>query len=184
MVVSAPVSDTPLSHQQLQPVSDDITMSDAPQSPAKHLIGQVNSSTKVRLVPCTEAPSITSSDVIVWLNRSPQPNGTKDLLPTSDPRAPTPLVNRSQIPYASETQASQDNINTWARKIQASIDRKLKTHTSPSYTEDGTPRVKIHDSVFQRGDDLHKDFVIGVFMGKTPSFGHIQSVLTDIWDRT
>lgn len=80
-------------------------------------------------------------------------------------------------------QASQENINTWAAKLQNSLDRKIKNHVSPTLTSEGIPRVKIPDSVFQRGAELHKDFVLGVFMGKAPSYGHIQSILSHIWDR-
>lgn len=86
-----------------------------------------------------------------------------------------------QAPTAAEV--SQDNINTWAAKLQNSTDRKLKNHSSPSLSPDGIPRVKIPDSVFQRDADIHRDFIFGVFMGKTPSYGHIQSVLSHIWGR-
>lgn len=78
---------------------------------------------------------------------------------------------------------AQKNIDTWARRFKASTDRSLKRMAAPSLTPEGVPRVKIPDSVFIRGAEIHKDFVIGIFMGKTPSFGHIQSVLSHVWGK-
>ncbi|KAJ4875844.1 Uncharacterized protein Rs2_40862 [Raphanus sativus] len=71
----------------------------------------------------------------------------------------------------------------WAKSLQQSTDKKLKKVANPRFSADGTPRIKIPDSVFQKGADLHQDFVIGVFLGKTPAFAQIQSVLSHIWGR-
>ncbi|CAH2079702.1 unnamed protein product [Thlaspi arvense] len=79
--------------------------------------------------------------------------------------------------------SSQAETSSWAARMQASLDKKLKKFSNPSLSPDGIPRVKILVSVFQRGADLHQDFILGIFMGKTPSFGHIQSVLTHIWGK-
>lgn len=104
-------------------------------------------------------------------------------MPHRVPTCSAPTGPPTQSTTDDPTLASQQNTNSWAAKMQASLDRKLKNHTSPSLTPYGIPRVKIPNFVFHRGADLHMDFVLGVFMGKTPSYGHIQSVLTRIWGR-
>lgn len=47
----------------------------------------------------------------------------------------------------------------------------------------GKPRIKISDEVFRRGVDLHKEYIVGYFLEKPPSYHLIQSVLTHIWGR-
>lgn len=88
----------------------------------------------------------------------------------------------NQIPNVASTTPSPEvpqsphaNVANWAAKLRAAVDKKLKKFTNPIFSAEGVPRVKIPDSVFQRGVDLHKDFVIGVFMGRTPSFCHINA---------
>ncbi|CAH2080096.1 unnamed protein product [Thlaspi arvense] len=112
---------------------------------------------------------------------------SKDLL-----QAPPPVLQTQedsiQLPTSpqysqDELKSSQENVNSWAAKLQQSVDRALKKTSSSLLTLAGVPRIKIPDFVFKRGADLHHDFVLGIFMGKTPSFGRIQSVLTHIWGR-
>ncbi|KAH0852316.1 hypothetical protein HID58_090877 [Brassica napus] len=71
----------------------------------------------------------------------------------------------------------------WAKNLQQSTDISLKKIANPCFSAEEKPRIKIPDSVFQKGADLHQDFIIGVFLGKTPAFAQIQSVLTHIWGR-
>lgn len=37
--------------------------------------------------------------------------------------------------------------------------------------------------MFNRGAEAHKDFVLGVFTGKSPSYNLIQSVFSSVWGR-
>lgn len=41
--------------------------------------------------------------------------------------------------------------------------------------------MKIHDAIFIRDDELHKDFIVIYLHGRTPTFGQIQTVL--IWGK-
>lgn len=47
----------------------------------------------------------------------------------------------------------------------------------------GRPRVLIPDSVFQKGAELHKDFIICYFNGRAPLFNQIQSVFNHLWGK-
>lgn len=121
------------------------------------------------LIPSMEEPSITSNAVIAGLNAHLPPVDT-----------PTPKVLFSNL---NTNRPAQANVKTWASKFQVSIDRSLKRLLPISYSPEGVPRVLIPDEVFHRGVELHKDFVVGIFMGITPSLGHIQKVLSHIWGR-
>lgn len=181
-----PDNNTTKSSQGVTQVLDDIIMREASQSPIQLSSGS-DATTNINpsLIPYTEAASITSNAVIAGLNKQPIPPSTTEAssLNSHVGNLPNGLTLAQPPHQPTPAQASQSNINTWAEKIQNSTDRKLKNHASPSLSPDGIPRVKIPDSVFQRGADAHKDFVLGVFLGKTPYFGHIQSVLTHIWGR-
>ncbi|CAH2035801.1 unnamed protein product [Thlaspi arvense] len=123
-----------------------------------------------------EAHDVVATDVPTFTDVVPgcasQPLSSPDL---ADPtHSGSDLVSNS---------GGTGNVNTWAAKLQQSVDRALEKTSSPALTPAGVPRIKIPDSVFKRGADLHHDFVLDIFMGKTPSFGCIQSVLTHIWGR-
>ncbi|XP_013624270.1 PREDICTED: uncharacterized protein LOC106330329 [Brassica oleracea var. oleracea] len=62
-------------------------------------------------------------------------------------------------------------------------DRSLERLAPVTFSSAGISQVKIPDEVFNRGAEAHKDFVLGVFTGKTPSYSQIQSVLTHIWGK-
>ncbi|RID72375.1 hypothetical protein BRARA_C04269 [Brassica rapa] len=72
---------------------------------------------------------------------------------------------------------------TYAGKAKMGTDRSLKRLAPLVFSPEGIPQVKIPDEVFNRGAEAHKDFVIGVFTGKTPSYSQIQSVLSHIWGK-
>ncbi|KAH0928284.1 hypothetical protein HID58_014011 [Brassica napus] len=107
------------------------------------------------------------------------PSDLSSFPPLSQP-PPSPLPNTSnQQPNTSPPPLPEN----WAKNLQKSTDKTLKKVSNPTFTPEGIPRIKIPDSVFKKGADLHQDFILGVFLGKTPSFSHIQSVLTHIWGR-
>lgn len=59
----------------------------------------------------------------------------------------------------------------------------MKSVTTPIISANGVPRVKVHDAVFARGADVHKEFFVGYFLGKPPPVGLIQSVINHMWGR-
>ncbi|KAJ0256894.1 hypothetical protein HA466_0078550 [Hirschfeldia incana] len=48
---------------------------------------------------------------------------------------------------------------------------------------EGVPRVKIPNSVFERGAKAHSDYIVGIFYGNAPSYGKIWGVLNYLWGR-
>lgn len=72
---------------------------------------------------------------------------------------------------------------SWADKAKLGTDRSLEKLATPILSPEGIPQIRVPDAVFQRGAEAHKDYVIGVFTGKPPSYSQIQSVLAHIWGR-
>lgn len=105
--------------------------------------------TQTRLKPCTEPVSITSNVVIAGLNAELESTGhsNKNMPNSTIP----PPASAYIIPEPTAAKASQENINNLAYRLQKSVDRKLKTFSSPSLCPLGVPRFKILDSIFQRG---------------------------------
>ncbi|KAF2603712.1 hypothetical protein F2Q70_00026719 [Brassica cretica] len=68
-------------------------------------------------------------------------------------------------------------------KIRKSEDKSLRRLAPATFSETGRPRMLIPDSVFQKGAELHKDFIICYFNGRPPPFNHIQSVLNHLWGK-
>lgn len=70
-----------------------------------------------------------------------------------------------------------------AEKIRKSVDKSLRRLAPITTSESGRPRVFIPESVFQKGAELHKDFIICYFNGRPPPFTHIQNVLNSLWGK-
>lgn len=128
----------------------------------------LEASSTVNLLDPTSFPALSSH-----VNQSPSLPPLNPIPPPSQPSPPAP-----QPPVSSASPAAN-----WAQNFKKSIDRSLKKVSNPSFSAEGIPRIKIPDSVFQKGAALHQDFVMGVFLGKTPSFSQIQSVLSHIWGK-
>ncbi|KAJ4890343.1 hypothetical protein Rs2_30091 [Raphanus sativus] len=62
-------------------------------------------------------------------------------------------------------------------------DKSLKRLAPATISPNGRPTVLIPDSVFQKGADLHKDFIVCIFNGRSPPFSQIQSVLNHMWGK-
>ena len=68
-------------------------------------------------------------------------------------------------------------------RIRKTENKTLKRLAPDSIGATGRPRVLIPDSVFQKGAELHKDFIICYFNGKAPPFNQIQSVFNHMWGK-
>lgn len=100
-------------------------------------------------------------------------------LPPAPPSHPTidkPQQNQSQSTHSAPKPPLVERI----RKSQ----NKTLTRLAPvAHSETGRPRVLIPDRVFQKGAELHKDFIICYFNGRPPPFNHTQSVLNNLWGK-
>ncbi|KAF2586771.1 hypothetical protein F2Q70_00034595 [Brassica cretica] len=93
---------------------------------------------------------------------------TKPLTPQTQPIIPSeqtsPTLN-SHVPSS-----------TLVERLCVSEDKTLRRLAPVTVAPSGRPRILIHDSVFQKGAELHKDFIVCYFNGKPLLFNQIQSV--------
>lgn len=68
-------------------------------------------------------------------------------------------------------------------RLRISEDKTLKRLAPVTISETGRPRVLILDSVFEKGDAIHKDFIICYYNGRPPPFNQIQSVFNHMWGK-
>lgn len=67
--------------------------------------------------------------------------------------------------------------------IKFVLDRSLRRLSPQSFSSNGVPRVVIPDEVYQKGADLHKEFLVCRFFGRTPAYKLIQNVLNYLWGK-
>ena len=126
----------------------------------------------------TSAPPV-ATNVLAF-----QPNHNSPLL--SNPASQSPAINclpqpvKSSIPTNPTAQTCQNpilptpsnpspNAPTLAEKLRVRGDKSLSRLAPATLSESGRPRVLIPDSVFHKGAELHKDFVICYFNGRPPT---------------
>lgn len=104
--------------------------------------------------------------------------------PSLPPPLPPLLSHPSTVPpltaQTSDTPAPQP---TLVEKLRTREDKTLKRIAPASVSPTGRPRILIPDTVFQKGAELHKDFLICYFNGKSPPFNQIQSVFNHMWGK-
>lgn len=131
-----------------------------------------------------------------------QPKATSPLLTNSASSAPTlPTINlnpsiptaytigsssanqQSTLPNANQQNTVHRQPNyasapqNLAEKLRFTADKNLKRVAHITIAASGRPHVVIPDEVFQRGAELHIDFIICYFCGRAPPFKQIQSVI-------
>ncbi|KAJ4912599.1 Uncharacterized protein Rs2_07220 [Raphanus sativus] len=72
---------------------------------------------------------------------------------------------------------------TLVDKLRAQADMSLRRLAPVTIAPTGRPRVVIPDAVFQKGAEIHKDFIICYFNGKSPPYNQIQSVFNYMWGK-
>nr|VDC94665.1 unnamed protein product [Brassica oleracea] len=139
----------------------------------------VNSTDRYKLLsPSTKSPLLTNKA----LNLPPPIN---HLPPSVQVNAATPTVQSTphSSSYTSPPVAVLQTTSTLADQLRIKGDKSLKRLAPLKLAENGRPRVLIPDSVFHKGAELHKDFIICYFNGRPPPFGQIQSVLSHMWGK-
>lgn len=130
---------------------------------------------------------------------SPPPPATSSHLPPSpptNPPPPPPPTNQNPIPPTSQNQVPKENLNppppksfpqaqppAWVYRARAEADRSLKRLAPTTISDKGIPQVTVPDEVFERGAALHKDFIVGAFFAKMPSYKSIENVLNFLWGK-
>lgn len=103
---------------------------------------------------------------------------------------PPALLSKSPKPtththdsIASGQMKAPSQKQTLVEKLRASADMSLKRLAPVSISPSGRPRIVIPDDVFKKGAEIHKDFIICYFNGKSPPFNQIQSVFNHMWGK-
>ncbi|KAJ4905819.1 Uncharacterized protein Rs2_09477 [Raphanus sativus] len=168
--------------------SEENTVQDTIQDPPNFTIHHPKSSS-----PIITNPASSSSIPLPSNPAAPQP--TNDLpTPPLNPLPPFPITTQdapaSNVPKPSASRSNlppkkkpQPPPQTYAQKASVSIDRSLKRLAPTSTSLAGKPQVVVPDAVFQRGAEIHKEYLIGTFLGKIPDYGPIQSVLNFMWGK-
>ncbi|XP_013654227.2 uncharacterized protein LOC106359004 [Brassica napus] len=110
---------------------------------------------------------------------NPKPVSTLVDVEMASPTPPVPTSTSNLSPVT----PLQPNPPTLVERIRLSEDKTLQRLAPVSYSETGRPRVLIPDAVFQKGAELHKDFIICYYNGRAPPFTQIQSVFNHMWGK-
>lgn len=116
------------------------------------------------LPPSSSSPIFTNKAATVHL---------PPLLPS--PNLPVPPSVSPAVPSTSAP--------SLVEKIRASEDKSLSRLAPVTISASGRPRVLIPDSVFEKGAEIHKDFIICYYNGKAPPYNQIQSVFNHLWGK-
>lgn len=102
---------------------------------------------------------------------------------SGQPQLQNPPISSPVIQVPSTVPNLNPTVDSWATRMRKASDKSLKRLAPPFFSPNGTHRILIPDEVFQRGAALHREFVVGYFCGKTPSYGLVQSVLSHMWGK-
>ncbi|KAG5399918.1 hypothetical protein IGI04_014525, partial [Brassica rapa subsp. trilocularis] len=136
---------------------------------------------KFPIPPSNQNPNCSSSTA-----KTPILNPDPNLCSSSATHHPPPPLNVQPPPPYPKTHNSTSTPPVdppLVERIRKSQDKSLSRQAPPSFSDSGRPRVLIPDSVFQKGAELHRDFIICYFNGRPPPFNHIQSVLNHLWGK-
>ncbi|KAF3572025.1 hypothetical protein F2Q69_00063092 [Brassica cretica] len=139
----------------------------------------------------TTIPPKSTSPVHTNKASAPHNKTTVPLLPIPSPAHETP-TNPPQTPSATTPQtvpplsaaAPVASVGPpLVERLRLAEDKTLKHLAPVSLSPSGRPRIVIPDSVFQKGAEIHKDFIVCYFNGKPPPFKQIQMVFNHMWGK-
>ena len=124
------------------------------------------------IAPKQTSPVITNKASSSTLFPPTQNPSYETLTPPAPPILPSPPLNH-QKPLE----------KTLVERLRILEDKSLKRLAPTTVSETGRPRVLIPDSVYEKGAEIHRDFIICYFNGKPPPFNQIQSVFNHMWGK-
>lgn len=140
-----------------------------------------------------EKDSQTTFPITVDSSRSTYMNSTPQQENTTTPQTAHPVPNSenptpSNQPNPSSTvppnpSTRQQPPSSLVERLRTKMDKTLQRLAPVTISPTGRPRVLIPDVVFQKGAELHKDFIICYFNGRSPPFAQIQTVLSHMWGK-
>ncbi|XP_048624100.1 uncharacterized protein LOC106453611 [Brassica napus] len=113
----------------------------------------------------------------------PQTSGSSNQ--PQPPLVPPPITPPNTTPpLTTDKQSTQHQPPPpLVERLRRSQNKTLSRLAPVTISDTGRPRVSIPDSVFQKGAELHKDFIICYFNGSPPPFNHVQSILNHMWGK-
>lgn len=180
--VVAPKSTSPLITNRASSSSSPPPSTPKPASTQSNNLSTVQPST----LPSQTSPIQTNPSKSTINIHNNQPHQSNPQPPTTTAETPAPRVtiplpprpNADSTPHVTVGKAPPvPTEKTMAERLRKTTDRSLKRLAPTTIAESERPRVVIPDEVFQRGADLHKDFIICYFNGRPPPYFQIQSVL-------
>lgn len=144
----------------------------------KLILPEPNSTNFKILQPNHNSPllSNSASTSLTPSDHAPPPSPVRSTIPNSQPHTVPPHPNPPPI-FQPQPQ-THNAAPTLAETLRVRGDKSLQRLAPVTISETGRPRVLIPDSVFHKGAELHKDFIICYFNGRPPPpFKQIQSVL-------
>ncbi|CAH2070764.1 unnamed protein product [Thlaspi arvense] len=132
--------------------------------------------------PKTRSENVTVPENFTVLKpRSTSPLQTNKALNTAS-SIPT-AATKAQVPQPVQQSRAQQptvpvenqtaNGPTLAERTRTFEDRSLRRLAPITFSDTGRPRVIIPDEVFQRGEELHRDFIVYYFNGRPPPYCQI-----------
>ncbi|KAF3603628.1 hypothetical protein F2Q69_00037753 [Brassica cretica] len=102
---------------------------------------------------------------------------------SSNTSSETPVPSHPTPPFVPPTSPPVP-VPSLVQRLRQAEDKTLRRRPTPVIiSENGRPRILIPDSVFEKGEEIHKDFIICYYNGKAPPFNQIQSVFNHMWGK-
>ncbi|KAF3561400.1 hypothetical protein DY000_02017865 [Brassica cretica] len=157
---SSPVADTAM--------KDAINLPQAKSSSATEVFSEINNSFK--------GPEILNPNIGENLKNGEASTSNTPLPSVSFGTVPKVLNSKenSQVPAAPSF--------SWAERSKKA-EKFPKSSLPITLTKEGVPRIKVPNVVFERGANLHSDYIVGIFYGNAPSYGKIWGVLNFLWGK-
>ncbi|KAF3598900.1 hypothetical protein F2Q69_00034525 [Brassica cretica] len=141
-------------------------------------------STARSTIPTTVKPNFTFGSTASLFNLPPKSITLTSLDSPDAVMTDSATANHGSVVQKHSTSKPQPlQSQTYASKAKILSDRSLKCLAPTTSSPEGKPRVLVPDAVFARGAALHKEYIVGSFLGKMPDYGPIQSVLNFMWGK-
>ncbi|KAF3494084.1 hypothetical protein DY000_02057498 [Brassica cretica] len=185
--VSNSGSSAPLNFKILQPKHSSPIQTNKASSGSTIFPTNPSANQNPKLTATVNPTTVQPSSTLPAANETSAPFSHSETVPQSN--TPPPIINNPPPATSTPIDPTQSvpppfPTNTpLLEKIRKLEDKSLKRLAPVTLSDKGIPRVLIPDSVFQKGAEIHKDFIICYFNGRPPPFNQVQSVLNHMWGK-
>ncbi|XP_013601806.1 PREDICTED: mucin-2-like [Brassica oleracea var. oleracea] len=185
--VSNSGSSAPLNFKILQPKHSSPIQTNKASSGSTIFPTNPSSNQNPKLIATVNPTTVQPSSTLPAANETSAPFSHSETVPQSN--TPPPIINNPPPATSTPIDPTQSvpppfPTNTpLLEKIRKLEDKSLKRLAPVTLSDKGIPRVLTPDSVFQKGAEIHKYFIICYFNGMPPPFNQVQSVLNHMWGK-